>query len=98
MLFLERAFKNLIQVVIANLVITTFVPYWSKITDACDNTAYEHGGLPKSETVAAGFSTLMFYVAAPLLLHLVINSVVYGFSRPKTKEEVDAAWAEKNAR
>jgi hypothetical protein len=84
---MENGFKSVLQVVIANLVFANFIPYWNKISNKCQSS-YKDGGAPYSETVAAWLSSILFYVALPFLVHLLLNTVAYGLARPLSRKEL----------
>ena len=41
---MERSLRSLLQVVIANLVLWNFLPYWDQISNSCQ-VEFEHGGM-----------------------------------------------------
>ena len=84
---IEKSVKNLLQVMIANLVFSNFIPFWSEISPTCQSD-FKHGGLPYSESVAAWLSTGIFYLSLPFLLHVLLNTAMYGISRPPRRTEV----------
>ena len=69
-----RNTKTLIQIVIAKLYVTPFLPYWQDITDACEA---RQGG---AETVAAYGSSMLFWVLLPCIIHLLLNTFIYGLA------------------
>ena len=99
-ILMEKSFKSLMQVVIANLVFSNFLPFWSEVSPACQSK-FEHGGIPYSESIAATLATIMFYVALPFITHLLLNTVAYGLSPPLKRSELldqDAAAIEAAAK
>ena len=78
----ESGFKSLLQIIISNLELKHFLPRWTGITQACQLNV-KYGGIPYSEDSAAWLSTIMFYAALPPC-HLLLNTVAYGLSRPKS--------------
>ena len=83
----ESGFKSLLQIIISNLELKHFLPRWTGITQACQLNV-KYGGIPYSEDSAAWLSTIMFYAALPFLLHLLLNTVAYGLSRPKSRRKL----------
>lgn len=85
----ERGLKALIQVVVANLAFSRFMPYWKDITPSCQGP-YSEGGFPGSEDGARLLSTLFFYCSVPVLLHLLLNTFVYGLAPASSETSKEA--------
>ena len=65
--------RNLIQVTIATMLITDFLPYWSGYEATCEEP-FKEGGVPYSETTAAVVATITFYFLVPYVrLHLYLT-------------------------
>ena len=84
----ERGFKNVVQVIIAKIMYTRFMPIYGtkwteksnkfdtenlhKITEICESS------FPGSETAAIYGATVVFYFTMPFMFHLLVNTFVFG--------------------
>ncbi len=75
--------KNLIQVTIASMLVSKYLPYWDERTRACEADVTD-GGVPHSEVVASLTATVVFYCIAPATMHTLLNTFVWGLTPPSS--------------
>ena len=72
--YAERWFKSLVQLCMGAMVWNSFMPYWSETVSVCDANS------SNGDTVLALMGTLLYYITLFPILHLVLNTFIYGQS------------------
>ena len=67
-----RNMRTFSQILIAKIVFRPFIPYWTKTTTSCES--YMAG----SETTAQYSASILYWLLFPFILHLLLNTFVYG--------------------
>ena len=73
----ERAFKNVIQLMCSHLVFKKFIPAWSSVTFICNQA----DGWTDMDKIMAIVSSTAFWIFVPLFLHLLLHSFIYGLPK-----------------
>ena len=77
--------KNLTQVTIATMLLKEYLPFWDDRTASCEEP-FEKGGVPHSERVSSLTATAMFYFLAPFIVHMLLNTFVWGLAPTSTSK------------
>lgn len=75
--FLERSFKTVIQLIIGQIIIFRFYPYWNDVTSVCEEQ------LPGSERTMQIITSTAMWVLLPVRLHMLLHTFVYGQQAPR---------------
>ena len=80
-----RNMKTIIQLVMAKMLWSSFMPYWKPFSPACEAQQQF------SETVAVWGTSVLFWVLFIPMLHLLLNTAVYGIASKKTDKSFGQA-------
>ena len=73
-----RNMKTIIQLVMAKILWNDFIPWWNEYSPACEKQQ------PYSESVALYATSILFWLLFIPMIHLLLNTAVYGIASKKT--------------